>query len=420
MSSWNEAGSFQKKTTKIQTTAKAQDLPLILNSAKLVPSSEKLKDRAAITEKRIGETVKATQIGRQNITVDPFRHVIRGEDRMKNFKKVTILGSLLIAGLLSLQCGPGWKTVFNGEREADARLEARKAQVTEAIVRKGIQCYEQGDLERAKEAFEEVLSEEPTHPEAFRYRTWLQQSRFCTVYDGDTLTEIAGYYYEDPDKWSVIAKANRIEDPKKVRAYHRLLIPYFPICDQGKDELGRLQKRFFKGKEPTKITIYPVKKGDSLGAIARGYYGNAQLRFFLADYNHLEEPVRLNQGTSLKIPVFSSEKGRKRNPDNSPLHRARNAMESEDYMKAYSDLLSISKRSSSWPDAVELLGKCKSEGSAHYARLGDRFLEQSDPERACFYWEQALRLNPDDGDVRRKLEDARELIRTLQMLHDHP
>ncbi len=339
---------------------------------------------------------------------------------MKKLKKVTILGSFMITALLSLQGCSNWKYAAETDREAEARLEARKAEAREASVQKGIQHYEEGDLELAKEILEAVLAEQPSHPDAMRYRDWLQKSLFCTVYTGDTLGEIAGYYYGDPEKWPVLAKANRITDPKRLKAYDRLVVPFFPACDQGKDELGRLQKRFFRGKDPTKIIIYQVKQGDRLGAIAKQYYRSTRLRFFLADYNHLERTEELKQGSSLRIPVYPVKKRSKQTRDRSSLQRARNAMEKKDYIKAHSDLLTIPKRSSSWSDAARLLGRCKSDGATHYARLGDRSLEQSDPEKACFYWEQALKLNPEDGEVRKKLEEARELIRTLQMLNDVP
>lgn len=49
--------------------------------------------------------------------------------------------------------------------------------------------------------------------------------RYYTVKRGDTLQKIAVKMYGDREKWKVIAKANKIRDPRKIRVGQRLKIP---------------------------------------------------------------------------------------------------------------------------------------------------------------------------------------------------
>lgn len=46
-----------------------------------------------------------------------------------------------------------------------------------------------------------------------------------TVKPGDTLSRISKQFYGDANKFMVIAKANQIEDPDKIKAGQELLIP---------------------------------------------------------------------------------------------------------------------------------------------------------------------------------------------------
>ncbi len=50
-------------------------------------------------------------------------------------------------------------------------------------------------------------------------------SQSYTVKPGDTLSKISKQFYGDANKFMVIAKANKIEDPDKIKAGQELLIP---------------------------------------------------------------------------------------------------------------------------------------------------------------------------------------------------
>lgn len=57
-------------------------------------------------------------------------------------------------------------------------------------------------------------------------KTSAPQPRYHKVKKGDTLWELAEYYYKNPYKWTVIAKANKISDPRKLQIGTKLLIPF--------------------------------------------------------------------------------------------------------------------------------------------------------------------------------------------------
>lgn len=62
----------------------------------------------------------------------------------------------------------------------------------------------------------------------------LQTSDFSKAYvvkQGDTLSNIAGRYYEDPAKWRPIALANGIVDPRSIATGQELQIPSLPFTD---------------------------------------------------------------------------------------------------------------------------------------------------------------------------------------------
>lgn len=339
---------------------------------------------------------------------------------MKKLITVTILGISIVIGFLSPGCGSGGKQVVpvedaERERMAALELETRQARLGEAI-----RLYEQGKMDEAGEILEEVLRKDPSHQEALLYKEYLGKTRICTVYPNDTLSVIADYYYGDGTKWTVLARANGIENPKELKVYQRLRIPWFPECESGKDEVGRIQKKYFKGKNPTKILVYEVKEGDSLGALAKRFYKNSRLRYFLADVNRIEDLSSLKQGSSLKVPVFPPLKASRKARDKKTLRRADRAISDKEFKKAHGYLERITKGSPCWSDARQLLDRCKTEGVSHYDRLGDHAFESSDTEKACLYWQQALSLDPGDVKIQKKLEDARELMNTLKMLPEIP
>ncbi len=336
---------------------------------------------------------------------------------MHFFKRVTILGIALLVFLLSMGCGSGW----HGKGKKDRNHAGPGSEALGAHLQQAILQYHQGDLTGAGEILDEVLVQDPENPLAAEYQGYLDRIVYCTVYPGDTLSGIADYYYGDMNLWPVLMRANGIGDPKQVKAYERLRVPWFSVCGPEKDELGRLRKSRFRGKKLTKIVVQPAREGESLETLARRYYGDTRYGFFLADYNVLEVRSGVpEKGTPLKIPVLKG-KARKRKtaakrPEQTCLDRAEAAMKNRDYEKACECLAAIPRKSPSWSRGEPLLARCLSEGVSHYEGLGDGALQASDPESACRYWQSALALDPENSRVKTKLEEARDLMQTLNTL----
>ena len=336
------------------------------------------------------------------------------------FKKVTILGIVACLGLFSIHC----KTLGLHSKKADMDKDKITEQEIEARMQHAAQRYHEGDLQGAEVIVNEILVVEPDHPQALQYQDYLGNIIYCTIYPGDTLSEVADYYYGDRKMWPIIAQANGIHDPKRIKSYERLRVPWFPASGSGKDELGRLQQGAFRGRKVTKIIVISVGENDSLASVAKRYYGNTRYRFFLADYNLLDDRSGVPEiGTALKVPVLKA-KARKKSArprvsvskEKKCLKRAMTDMDKKKYQSACECLLQIPSGSSYRLEAEPLITRCRSEGVSYYEKLGDQAFEASDPKKACAYWQSALVLDPENQEVRIKLEEAENLIEALKMI----
>jgi tetratricopeptide (TPR) repeat protein len=339
---------------------------------------------------------------------------------MKIFQKVTILGILLGLGGCLFGCVTGDQERIREQQEIEKQARAREAVEINARLSECRKHLEQGEVDKARAVLEGVLQVRPDHPEALSYWEKVNTNLYSTVYPGNTLSGIAAYYYDDGEKWPVIAHANNIGSPDKLKRYDRLRVPWLPACEEGKDEVGRLGHSLFGSSHPTRICLHPVQDGDSLEALARRYYGDKKLGFFLADYNRIEDPRSLEKGSPLKIPVFPPRKKDTRRKDREMLERGNLALEKGEYEKACQHFGSIPKGSAYRKEARSSMEKCKADGASHYDRLGDEALQNSEPEDACRYWKTALRMDPGRQEVERKLEEAEDLMKTLDLLPSLP
>jgi Tfp pilus assembly protein PilF len=335
---------------------------------------------------------------------------------MKNFRKVTILGILIGFSGSLFGCVAGEKERMQHEQEIERQAEAREAAEIKALLSACRGYIEQGESDRARRILQEVLHRRPDHPQALFYWEKLNTPVYSTVYPGDTLSGIAAYYYGDGEKWSVLARANGIQSPEKLDPYHRLRIPWMPGCEEGKDEVGRIGRRMFGNCRPVKIVLHPVGEGDSLETLARQYYRNRGLRFFLADYNRIEDPRSLEKGSSLRIPVFPPRKVDTTRKDRAALKRGYLAMKKRKYEEACRYFGSVPRGSACRKEARGSMERCRMEGAAHYEKLGDEALRNAEPKDACRYWKTALQLDPGRKEVEKKLEEARDLVKALDLL----
>jgi tetratricopeptide (TPR) repeat protein len=339
---------------------------------------------------------------------------------MNIFLKVTILGILMGLGGCLFGCVTGDQERIREQQEIEKQAEAREAAEINVRLSECRKYLAQEEVDKARAVLKGVLQVRPDHPEAVSLWERVNATLYSTVYPGNTLSGIAAYYYDDGEKWSVIAQANGIGSPDKLKRYARLRVPWLPACEEGKDEADRLGRSLFGSSRPTKIVLHPVEDGDSLEALATRYYGDKMLSFFLADYNLLEDPRSLEKGSPLKIPVFPPREKDTSKRDREMLERGNLALEKGEYEKACQHFGSIPEGSAYLKEARSSMEKCKAEGASYYDRLGDEALQNAEPEDACLYWKTALRLDPGRQKVEKKLEEAEDLVETLGLLPSLP
>ena len=108
------------------------------------------------------------------------------------------------------------------------RLEAVIAQKTEAHFTQGKQLWQQGDRQAARREFMAVLRYQPEHQPSLVYlkqRRYTQAMQSHTIQTGDTLSQLAQQYYNDPAKHTVIAYFNDMQAETVLLPGRRLDIP---------------------------------------------------------------------------------------------------------------------------------------------------------------------------------------------------
>lgn len=109
-----------------------------------------------------------------------------------------------------------------------------------------------------------------------------------TVVEGDTLSKIAAKYGMTYQK---LAEYNGIANPNVIRAGQKIKIPRKTSSAQN----GTSTKQEVTAAE----TVYTVKYGDTLSAIAKKYGTTYQK---LASYNGISNPNKISAGQKIKIP----------------------------------------------------------------------------------------------------------------------
>lgn len=88
---------------------------------------------------------------------------------------------------------------------------------------------------------------------------------------GDRLEDLAQRYYGDRARWPLIAEANGISDPSKMRRDAVLVIPDAVATREPTDV--RIREPRQESERPTRSTRYEVRDGDSLARIAKKELG---------------------------------------------------------------------------------------------------------------------------------------------------
>ncbi|MEE9130802.1 MAG: LysM peptidoglycan-binding domain-containing protein [Phycisphaerales bacterium] len=124
-----------------------------------------------------------------------------------------------------------------------------------------------------------------------------------TVKENDSLWTIADTWFGDAGRWNLIAKANPLIDPDRLKPGQVLRLP-------PKNADRRRPERRMSPNEPNTYTIRP---GDSLWRIAKAQYGDHTKWSIIYDANRATigpDPARLTVGRSLRIPPQTRPVGR--------------------------------------------------------------------------------------------------------------
>jgi nucleoid-associated protein YgaU len=116
---------------------------------------------------------------------------------------------------------------------------------------------------------------------------------------GDTMVSIAEAWFGDPNKWDLIAKANPLVDPTRMKIGQKLRLP-------PKDAQRRIEP---PRREDDRI-VYVVQGDDTLTAIARAYYNDPGLWHIIYKANRDaigDNPNTLKVGMKLTIPPAPKE-----------------------------------------------------------------------------------------------------------------
>jgi LysM repeat protein len=100
-----------------------------------------------------------------------------------------------------------------------------------------------------------------------------------TVRSGDSWSRLAQRYLERPAAYSEIAALNGIDPDRPLRVGQRITIPV--------------------------ILTHELRPGESLGALARRFYGGPELVPVLQSFNGVDDPRRLSVGQTLEIPLLA-------------------------------------------------------------------------------------------------------------------
>ncbi len=116
------------------------------------------------------------------------------------------------------------------------------------------------------------------------------------VKENDSLWTIADAWFGDASRWELIAKANPLIDPDRLKLGQVLRLP---PKDAGR---RRPERRRLSANEPN---TYTIRSGDSLWRIAKAQYGDETKWSIIYDANRAtigRDPAKLSVGTRLHIP----------------------------------------------------------------------------------------------------------------------
>lgn len=124
-----------------------------------------------------------------------------------------------------------------------------------------------------------------------------------TVQPGETFASIAQKFFGSRGKAEIIASANPLVDPTRIRAGRVIRIPKDPANIQGKPT-AKTPASSPEAVKPSGQKTYTVASGDTLSGISRDQYGTSKHADLIlkANRNVIREPKDLRAGQVLVIP----------------------------------------------------------------------------------------------------------------------
>jgi len=121
--------------------------------------------------------------------------------------------------------------------------------------------------------------------------------RMYTVKQGDSLSSIARWWFDDPERWDAILRANpSLKDPHRLRIGQTLRLP--------PRETSRTP-RMPTPRDAASRAVHIVRSGETLSSIAERYYRDATLWTRLYEANRRligDDPDAIEVGMRLRIP----------------------------------------------------------------------------------------------------------------------
>lgn len=123
-----------------------------------------------------------------------------------------------------------------------------------------------------------------------------------TVREGDTFASIAQRFLGSRARADLIARANPLVDPTRIRAGRVIRIPKDPSNIQGRP----IESQTPQAATDAAVRRHTVARGDTLTSISRRYYGSIRHtdRILRANRSVLSRPEDLRPGQVLVIPTI--------------------------------------------------------------------------------------------------------------------
>lgn len=191
---------------------------------------------------------------------------------------------------------------------------------------------------------------------------------------------------------------------QEARKEFLLSLAYNP---EHKQALDYLKHKLY---EPDQL-LYETKEGDTPRRISETIYQDPEKRFLIAYFNDIGPNDPLKPGMTLKLPMISS------------IWMVIKPSYPEMVIKpSYPEKVSKPSYTEKTPDKPsppqrqkKTETQLRDQAEVHYIKGVNYFLAE-ELEKAIREWEETLRLNPDHPKVRRDLEKARRLLKSLMRL----